>query len=48
VYESLNRTKLNLSLCERTDINLYFPIELNSDTQQLYEDLHNYGYDLSK
>ena len=42
----MNRTKLNLSLCKETDINLYFPIELNSDTHQLYEDLQNYGYDL--
>ena len=46
IYESINKTKLNLSLCEGTDINLYFPIELNSKTQQLYEDLNKQGYDL--
>ena len=46
IYESINKTKLNLSLCEGTDIHLYFPIQLNIETQQLYEDLNKQGYDL--
>ena len=46
IYESLNKTKLNLSLCEGTDIHLYAPIELDNHTQQLYEHLQNSGYDL--
>ena len=46
IYESINKTKLNLSLCEGTDIDLYFPVELNSQTQQLFEDLNKQGYDL--
>ena len=46
IYEALNKTKLNLSLCEGTNINLYFPIELNSQTQKLYDDLNKQGYDI--
>ena len=46
VYESLNKTRLNLNFCKGININLYFPIELSSYTEQLYEDLQSYGYDL--
>ena len=46
IYEALNKTRLNLSLCSEVDINLYFPIELNNETQKLYEDLNKQGYDL--
>jgi len=46
IYEALNKTRLNLSLCSEVDINLYFPIELNHETQKLYEDLNKQGYDL--
>ena len=46
IFESLNKTKLNLSLCNKAEINLYFKIELNNKTQKLYDDLKNYGYDL--
>ena len=46
IYESLNKTKLNLSLCEGNDINLYIPIELHSHTQKLYDELNKSGYDL--
>ena len=46
IYESINKTKLNISICEGVDINIYFPIELNNQTQKLYEDLKQQGYDL--
>ena len=46
IYEALNKTRLNLSLCSEVNINLYFPIELNHETQKLYEDLNKQGYDL--
>ena len=46
IYESLNKTKLNLSLCEGTNINLYFPIELSSQTQKIYDDLNKQGFDI--
>ena len=46
IFEPLNKTGLNLSLCEKSDINLYFQIELNSETEKLYKDLNKQGYDI--
>jgi len=46
IYHPFNKTKLNLSICKNTHINLYIPITLNEKTQNLYEDLQEYGYDL--
>ena len=46
IFEPLNKTRLNLTLCEKSDINLYFQIELNSETEKLYKDLNKLGYDI--
>ena len=36
-YEPYSKTKLNLSICDDTPINIYVPMELSKDTKQLYE-----------
>ena len=48
VYEPYNKTKLNLTICERvkTNINIYIPVILSSQTQNLYNQLKEMGYDL--
>ena len=46
IYEPYNKTKLDLSICESALIDLYIPITLSEETQNLYEDLKNNGYDL--
>ena len=46
VYLSNSTTKLNLSVCENTDITIYIPIELDEKTQKLYDSLKAQGYNL--
>ena len=46
IYESKNKTKLNLSLCDKDDIYFYIPIQLEEKTKKLYDDLNKQGYDL--
>ena len=46
VYEPINKTKLNLQVCKNTSIDLYLPISLKEKTQNLYNELKAYGYDL--
>ena len=48
VYEPYNKTKLNLSVCEigRININIYIPVVLSVQTQNLYNQLKEMGYDL--
>ena len=46
VYESSNKTKLNISLCDGTPINIYLPIELSEGIKQLYEQMKESGYDM--
>ena len=41
-----NNTKLDLSVCKDTDINIYIPVELSEETQKLYESLKEQGYNL--
>ena len=41
-----NNTKLDLSVCTNTYINLYVPIELDEKTQKLYESMKEQGYNL--
>ena len=45
VFEPYNKTKLNLSLCEETTINLYTKI-IFSEKNILYEKLKELGYDM--
>ena len=46
VYEPVNKTKLDLSICKNAVIDLYLPISLSEKTQNLYENLKDSGYDL--
>ena len=46
VYESLNKTRLNLSVCKDKPIDIYFPLELSEELNDLYNELKDLGYDL--
>ena len=46
VYEPYNKTKLNLSICSNTTIDIYTPVILSEKLQNLYEELKDMGYDL--
>ena len=46
VYESLNKTKLNLSICSNITINMYTPIILSEKLQKIYDELKEKGYNL--
>ena len=35
VYNRNNNTKLDLSICENSEMSIYIPIELSEDTQKL-------------
>ena len=37
VYEPYNKTKLNLSVCDGTSINIIIPVVLSEETKALYE-----------
>jgi hypothetical protein len=41
-----NNTKLNISLCAGTDINVYVPIELSEETKKTSEEMEEYGYNI--
>ena len=46
VYNPINLEKLNLSLCQKTKINVYPPIELDENVLKLAKHLKEQGYDL--
>ena len=46
IYEPYNKTKLNLSICSNTSIDIYTPVILSEELQTLYENLKEQGYDL--
>jgi hypothetical protein len=46
VYDPFNKTKLNLSICDNTTINIYVPLILSQDLLDLYNELKEKGYDL--
>ena len=46
VYESLNKTKLNLSVCSNVQVNIYVPLILSAEKQNLYNELQDLGYNL--
>ena len=46
VYEPINKTKLDLSLCENTQINIYTPVVLSDELLNIYNELKEKGYDL--
>ena len=46
VYSPETKQKLNLSLCQKSEIDVYVPLELNDHTNDLYELGDKYGYDI--
>ena len=46
IYEPYNLTKLNLSICFNTTIDLYTPVILSQKLQNLHEELKDMGYNL--
>ena len=46
VYEPYNKTKLNISICDETSINLYIPVELSQENKKIYEQMKESGYDM--
>ena len=46
VFEPYNLTKLNLSLCLSTSINIYVKLELSSETEALNEELQKLGFNM--
>ena len=45
IYEPYNKTKLNLSLCDK-NIDIYIPVILSEKIQHLYFELKEFGYNL--
>ena len=46
IYEPRNFQRLNLSVCNKTEIIVNVPTELDSETLSLYESLNEFGYNL--
>ena len=46
VYLPNSNTKLDLSACKNTSINIYVPIELTEETQKLYNSMKEQGYNI--
>ena len=46
VYEPYNKTKLNLSLCDGTSVNILVPMELSEENKKIYEKMKESGYDM--
>ena len=46
IYHPINKTKLDLSMCQSSSFSLYISITLSDKTQNLYIDLSQSGYDL--
>ena len=46
IYEPYSKTKLNLSFCENTNINIYVKADLSNEIKNSYEKLKSLGYDM--
>ena len=46
IYEPYNKTKLNLSFCQDTSINIFVKAQLSDETKYSYEKLKSLGYDM--
>ena len=46
VYDPFNKTKLDLSICQNTTINIYVPVTLSDELHNLYHELKEQGYNL--
>ena len=46
VFEPYNKTKLNLSICENTNVNILVKMTLSQDTKKAYDKMKEQGYDM--
>ena len=46
VYLPGTNEKIDLSFCSKTNIDIYLPIQLTEETQKLYDELNDKGYNL--
>ena len=46
VYHPFNKSKLDLTICQNTTIDVYVPVVLSEELQNLYNELKILGYDL--
>jgi hypothetical protein len=46
VYDPINKSKLNLTICNNITIDIYVPVTLSVKLQNIYDELQNMGYDL--
>ena len=46
VYEPYNFTKLNLSICDGENINIYVKLHLSEETKAIYENLKSMGFNM--
>ena len=46
IFNPINKTKMDLSICQSNPLNIYIPIVLSEKIQDLYEDLADSGYNL--
>ena len=46
VYSPINKTKLDLSLCENSKIDIYVPMHLDNYSNNLYDSMNKYGFDI--
>ena len=46
VYEPYNKTKLNLTLCSETKINLYVKMDMSREIKNIYEKAKELGYNI--
>ena len=46
IYESINKTRLNLSVCKDIPIDIYVPLVLSEELENLYNELKSLGYEL--
>ena len=46
IYEPLNQTKLDISICQNISVDIHIPNQLSESTQKLVEYLQSLGYDV--
>ena len=46
IYETINKTRVNLSICKSVSIDIFLPISINEKSQEYHNELKEYGYDL--
>ena len=46
VFDPINFTKLNLSICHENTINIYVKIDFSKETKDIYDELKSKGYDM--